>query len=103
MPLIRHTLRNLWDTLTEPSWEDVTPPSIVSTLKWLGAQVPRALGLGSPQEQVIASLVLTVVAVLSSIISLGATLVLAAFFLFITLPIGLIRHVPPVEDHWPLG
>jgi hypothetical protein len=98
---LRGFVSNLWASAMRAKWEGFLPPSIVSTIKFVGNMVPDAFGFGTPFEQLQASVVLGTVAVLSSIITLGATLALVVVF-GATFAVGIIRHIPAVEGRWPL-
>ena len=75
------------------------PGNLASLAKQWGGW---ALGFGSPSQQILANTVIFLAALLSSAVSLGATLVIAAlaFFWFW---IGVLRLVPQVNAYWPLG
>lgn len=53
--------------------------------------VGAAIGTGTPAEQVIAALVIGFAAIVSSTVTLGATLLIALPALFILAPIGILR------------
>lgn len=95
-------LQNAWGVITGLAPDDVAPPSIVSTWEWLKQQVPRAVGLGTPQEQLSASVVLAIAAVLTSLFTGGVTLFFVAVFA-VTFGVGVLRLVPVVDDLWPVG
>ena len=61
-----------------------------------------AVGMGTPGQQILSNLVIFVVALLSSAVSLGATLIIA-FLAFIGLGFGILRLIPFVNRYWPLG
>lgn len=60
-----------------------------------------ALGMGSPGEQILATTIVGVVVLVSSTVSLGATLVLLPVVAFWWL-IGWFRLIPGVNGYWPL-
>jgi hypothetical protein len=97
------TASNAWTWLTERlSLEDIIIPAVYDTAVWLTNQVPLALGGGEPGEMIEASFVLGVAAVVSSLISFGATLVFVGLFAF-TGFLGALRFIPVVEEYWPIG
>lgn len=98
---IRGFAENLWASITGATWEGFLPPSIVSTIKFLAQSVPDAFGFGSRQDQLRGSVVLIFVSLLSSVLTLGATLVFVGVFGF-TLFVGVLRHIPAVDANWPL-
>lgn len=98
---IRGFFDNLWSTAMAAKWEGFLPPSIVSLIKFFANAVPDAFGFGSREDQVRGSAVLGVTAILSSVITLGATLVFVGIFAF-TFAVGIVRHVPIVDANWPL-
>lgn len=79
---------------------DVADPSTY----WPTAKrvVGYALGTGTPEEQMIANLVISFAAILSSLVSLGATLLVV----LLTIPlffIGVLRLWGPFNSVWPIG
>jgi hypothetical protein len=98
---IRGFVSNLWTTAMGATWEGYLPPSIVSLIKFLGQAVPDAFGFGSREDMIRGSVVLAILSILSSIITLGATLFAVAVF-GVTFTIGVIRHIPIVDENWPL-
>lgn len=93
---------NLWRWLSDRlSLQDVLLPSIYSSLVWLGDQLPRAFGYGSPGEQISGSFVLGVATFLTGIVTGGAAWVLIGLWA-VTALIGVVRFVPAVESRWPL-
>lgn len=75
------------------------PETWVPTIMDVGQ---RAIGTGTPAEQIVASALILVVAISASFVTLGATVLL----IFIVLPflfIGFLRLVPPINRLWPLG
>lgn len=81
---------------------ETLPPSISSTIRWLLKKFPEAFGFSTPNDQILASFVLVIFALLSSLITFGATLVLVGVFIF-TLFVGVLRLVPVVNHYWPLN
>lgn len=71
---------------------------------WLRAGMnvgKKAIGTGSPAEQIVANLVVIITAALSSTVTWGAGLLIA----FIALPflaLGFLRLIPAVNKRWPL-
>lgn len=63
------------------------------------SQVPKALGKGTPAQQIAASGVISVVVIASSLVSAGATLVLLVPLGFLMV-IGIARLIPAVDDTW---
>jgi hypothetical protein len=98
---LRGFVGNVRESLGMASWEGFLPPSIVSTLKFLGEAVPDAFGFDTPYAQIRGSVVLGILAVLSSVLTLGATLVFVGVFA-VTGFVGIVRHIPIVEEVWPL-
>lgn len=72
------------------------PPIIRGTVRWLLQQVPRALGAGSPSDQIVASIVLAVLMIVSSF---GVLTPLAVVFI-IPFTVGVVRLVPAVNSGW---
>lgn len=64
------------------------PTTYLPTVKEL---VAAAVGLRSPEEQVVSALIIGFAAILSSSVTLGATLLIAIPALFILLPMGILR------------
>jgi len=93
--------RNAWNAISVTTPPDIIPPWIVewivSTYHWLRSQLPRAVGFGTPQEQITASIVIAVAMVITS---LGTLTVLAAFMI-IPLSVGVARLIPVVNEWWP--
>jgi hypothetical protein len=93
---------NVWTWLTENlHLRDILLPAIYDTLVWLSNQVPLVFGAGEPGEMIEASFVLGVAAVISSLISFGATLALVVVFA-VTGTLGFLRFFPAVESRWPV-
>jgi hypothetical protein len=61
-----------------------------------------AIGMGSPTQQILANLVIFVVAVVSSSVTFGATLIIAALAMFFGF-VGIVRLIPVVDKYWPLN
>lgn len=55
--------------------------------------VSAAVGFGTPEEQVVSALIIGFAAILSSAVTLGATLLIAIPALFVLAPIGAIRYL----------
>lgn len=98
---LRGFVDNLWTSIGAASWEGYLPPSIVSSIIFFANAIPDAFGFGSRQDMLRGSVVLAGVAILSSVVTLGATLALVAVFAG-TFAVGIVRHVPIVEAYWPL-
>lgn len=94
--------RNAWSVLTKYSAADFVPPTIVDTWTWIKQQVPRAFGMGTPGEQMSASVVLAIAAILTSLFSGGITLVFVGLFM-LTFAGGALRLWPVIDDLWPWG
>lgn len=84
------------------STQEMLPPSVHDTIVWFLNQFHRAIGWGSPGEQVVASIVLAIAAIVTSAVTAGLTLVLVAVFA-ITFLIGSARFIPAVDQQWPLS
>lgn len=69
----------------------------MDTLADVKKSIPHAFGAGTPQQQVVSSAFLAVVAFASSLVSAGATLVFVALF-GLTGLWGLIRLIPAAND-----
>lgn len=70
-------------------------------LGWFEEQVMRLVGAGSPEEQIVASIVLGVLLIMSSSVGLVFTVLLlpipmATFF------IGVLRLIPAVDGAYPI-
>lgn len=89
------TARNASGVLTRSSLDDL-PPWISGTIRWVGAQLPRAAGAGTPREQIVASIVLAFAMIVASF---GVLTWIAPIFA-IPLAIGLLRLVPVANDKW---
>lgn len=90
---------NVYRAIAGLSLDDLLPPWVRGTLAWLRAQVPRALGFGTPQQQITASLVIAVAMILASL----GILTVAALVMIVPLLVGVARFVPAVEARWPLS
>jgi len=87
-------IRGLGELISGLRPNSVLPPSVVSTIDWVKKQVPLALGAGSPQEQLTASVVVAVVMVVSSF----GFLTPAAVLMVVPFGIGLLRLFPAFDD-----
>jgi hypothetical protein len=96
---VRGTADRAGSILGGTTVDEILPPAAVSTISWILALVPKALGFGTAREQVIASVSLIIPAVISTPITLGYSLLLA-IPPSITLVIGLWRLVPAVNDRF---
>lgn len=96
-------LRNFWTWLTEGlHLRDVLIPAFYDTLVWLSNQVPLALGGGTPGEMIEASVVLGVATFFTGFVTGGLAWVLIGVW-GVTGALGILRFVPVVEAHWPVG
>jgi len=66
------------------------------------AQVANLIGTGSPEQQIVASIVLAAFVIMTSSIGLVATLILVPFVLLFA-AIGFLRLLPAVDKRWPLS
>lgn len=73
-----------------------------SMLDWLKTQVGNALGTGSAKDQIVANTVLGGIILISSSVSLGATLVLLPF-VALWFTFGILRLWPTFDKFWPLA
>ena len=64
-------------------------------------QISNAIGTGSPEEQIIGSIVLAGFVIVTSSIGLVGTLVLVPVILLFAF-IGFLRLIPAIDDRWPL-
>lgn len=64
-------------------------------------QIGNTIGTGSPEEQIIGSVILAAFVIMTSSIGLVGTLVLVPVVLLFAF-IGFIRLIPAVDDMWPL-
>ena len=64
-------------------------------------QISNAVGTGSPEEQIIGSIVLAGFVIVTSSIGLVGTLILVPVVLLFAF-IGFLRLIPAVDDRWPL-
>lgn len=99
---VRGWLANVRDIVGSLSWTDFLPPAVLSTAEWTWEQFLLAVGFGTTEEQLSASFALGVVAILSTILTLGLTIAAVVFF-GITFSIGLLRLWPAFNSIWPLG
>jgi hypothetical protein len=84
------------------TWDDFIPPALLSSITWSKEKLKDAAGTDTPQKQMAASFALGVAAVISSVISLGATIPIVILFAG-TFTIGALRLWPVVDDYWPWG
>jgi hypothetical protein len=93
------TISNLRGLVDYLSFNRLFPPSVVSTMQFFASTVPVALGLrgASSKEQFAGSTTLVLVAIVTSTLTFGLTLVAVVFFGFFWL-ISLARTVPAVND-----
>lgn len=90
---------NVWLFIVGLKPDSVLPPSIVSTLRWLRDQVPRAFGLGTRNEQITSSIVLTVVTFLTGFVTGGLAWLIIAVWV-VTFLLGTLRLWPFIDDWW---
>jgi len=95
----RGTYRNTRELVGGFAFDKVLPPSIADLLQNVITLVPRALGRGSPEQQIYSSLTLIGIAIITAPISLGYSLVVATPF-GLTLVIGLYRLNPWVDSQF---
>lgn len=93
------TLRRTRGLFSGFGFDKILPNAIEGIISELMALIPRAAGRGSAKQQVYASITLIILAVISSVISAGATLIIAVLLL-IPLSIGLARMVPWINDRF---
>jgi len=93
------TASNLRGLVGYLSLDRLLPPSVVSTLQFFASTVPVALGLrgATSKEQFAGSTTLVLLAIVTSTLTLGLTLVAVAFFGVFWL-ISIARTVPAVND-----
>jgi hypothetical protein len=79
---------------------------LVPSLGTASATVRRwggwAIGMGTPGQQLLANLVVFLIALISSTVTLGATLIIAVFALIFG-AIAVLRFIPQLNALWPLG
>lgn len=95
---IRGWFENAGEVVSSLSPDDFIPPALADTLAWVWEQFLYSLGFGTIEEQLAASFALGVAAVFSSIVTLGATLVLVVFFAMM-FGLGLLRLWPVFDDY----
>lgn len=102
MPLkqITGTLRNAWGLISNPDLGQLLPPFIVGLLIWMRDTIPRGLGFAERSAHITGVFALAIVMVVSSV---GLLTYVAVVYLFIALPIALLRLVPAVERRWPFS
>lgn len=93
--------RNFWSLLNYLTLDRILPPWIADTIQFYIEAVPAALGLrGTSRERMVSAIVtLAIIAVFSTILTVGLTfgvLVLLVFLLFL----GLMRLFPVVNSAW---
>lgn len=93
----RGTARNLRVLISRSALDDYVPNAVEGFVYEVLDLVPKALGFRGARNQVYGSVTLAILAILSSFISAGATLVLLVPLVF-TLSIGLLRMVPWVDS-----
>jgi type IV secretory pathway VirB6-like protein len=99
---VRGWAGNVREVVGSLKWQDFLPPALLSTAAWVWEQFKLALGFGTVEEQLSASFALGIVAVLSTILTLGLTI--AAVVVFVILfGIGMLRLWPVFDNLWPLG
>lgn len=76
-------------------------PDIQGALEWFERQTMRLVGAGSPEEQIVASIVLGVLLIMTSSIGLVFTLLLL-WIPTLTLIIGILRLIPAVDGAYPV-
>lgn len=88
--------RNFVRLFTGTSLGDVAPPSVVSTVDWFLKQFPRAIGLGTPQQQITASIVMGIATFFTGAVTGGAAWAIIGLWV-LTLVIGLLRLIPAAD------
>ncbi|MFD1526040.1 MULTISPECIES: hypothetical protein [Halobacteriales] len=74
---------------------------MVDIVKEAQTQIANAIGTGSPEEQIIGSVVLAAFVIMTSSIGLVGTLILVPVVLLFAF-LGFLRLIPAVDDRWPL-
>lgn len=95
-------LGNVRDLFAGLRLSSLVPPAVWSSLRWLAVQFPRVVGLGTPEQQIVASVVLIGASIATSLFTGGVTLFFVAVFA-ITFLVGAARLWPAVDSLWPLG
>ncbi|MFB6121125.1 MAG: hypothetical protein ABEJ68_08435 [Halobacteriaceae archaeon] len=92
---------NAWAYVRDFKIDDILLPSIKDLLNWVFSLLPKAFGVRNttPREQINANIVFIFFWATLSLVSLGTTLVLAAFHLFL-LTIGVWRWLPAFDELW---
>lgn len=75
------------------------PDGVWSTIMWVVKSTTWSLGTSTPTRQITASFALGLFALLTSWVTLGATLVLVAFFA-VTMLVGFLRFFPVVDSYF---
>jgi hypothetical protein len=96
---VRGTYRNTRTLIGSFTFDKILPNAIAGLIQEFIALLPKALGRGSPRQQVYASVTLIGFAVISTPISLGYSLIAAIPFA-VTLVIGFWRLVPAVNERF---
>lgn len=98
---IRGTVDNVRAFADWFAFDRFMPPSIADLITYTFRMVPRALGLrGTRRERMLAaSTQLIAVAILSSFVTLGATLIIVVILGFFWL-VALLRFIPAFNDGW---
>lgn len=73
------------------------PEGLWSTMVWFGKSLTWALGTSTAIKQITASFALVVFSLLTSWVTLGATLFLVGVFV-VTMGIGFVRLIPAVDE-----
>lgn len=80
---------------------DLLPPSVLSTIRFIGDKLPQGLGFtNGPKDHIVGSVVFSVFLVVAS---LSVLTYVAVVFLVVTLPFGLLRLWPVINRYWPLS
>lgn len=95
----RGTARNARDLAASTRADDLLPAGIRGVISELLYLIPHALGRGTARQQVTSSVILGVLALLSSPLTLTVSLWLL-LPLSVTLGMGLLRLIPAVNSGW---
>lgn len=92
---------NIWEFVSTVQIDTMLPPSIRDPITWAMGMVPKAFGVRdtTPEEQIKASAVMMLFAILTSLLTFGATLALIAVF-GITMWVGIFRWLPAFNEMW---
>lgn len=99
---IRGLMRSSWDYFRGFRFDDVIPPSVVSTINWFIGTLPRALGVRGTtrREQINANVVLIVVTLSLSLPTAGAAAIALLLWGPLLLFAWFFRGTPAGESYW---